>query len=126
MSGIEVSSLTVIQGSGVGRTAGGGWIPMQPIRSTARATLAYRTNERTGIRGNSVFIYRVVEQGKQVQYVVKSNSWQGGGLVFSVNGDATKASFTGRATLQRYENGVLDTLFPVETTASLLMFSMVI
>jgi hypothetical protein len=46
-----------------------------------------------------------------VQYVVKSNSWVGGGLIFNVNNDPTRASFTGKATVQRYVNGVLDTSF---------------
>jgi hypothetical protein len=42
---------------------------------------------------------------------VKSNSWQGGGLTFNVNGDPTRATFTGKATVQRYVNGVFDATF---------------
>ena len=41
----------------------------------------------------------------------KSNSWQGGTLTFNVNNDPTRATFTGKATVQRVVNGVFDTTF---------------
>ncbi len=111
-SSVDVSSLQVIVGSGTGRTAGGGWIPDAANAINGKSNFGFTiANSKNGIRGNSLFIYRVLEGSNQVQYVAKSNSWQGGGLTFTVNGDPTRATFTGRATLQRYVNGVLDTTF---------------
>jgi hypothetical protein len=111
-SGIEVGALQVIVGSGPGRTAGGGWIPDDANAINGRSNFGFTVqNSKTGIKGNSLFVYRVVEQDKQVQYVVKSNSWQGGGLTFNVNGDPARATFTGKATVQRYVDGVQDPSF---------------
>ncbi|MDQ3856936.1 MAG: hypothetical protein M3327_00565 [Actinomycetota bacterium] len=111
-SGIDVSSLQVIVGSGSGRTAGGGWIPDAANDINGKSNFGFTVqNAKSGIRGNSLFIYRVKEGANEVQYVVKSNSWQGGGLTFNVNNDPTRATFTGKATVQRYVNGVFDATF---------------
>jgi hypothetical protein len=111
-SGTDVSSLQVIVGSGTGRTAGGGWIPDAANDINGKSNFGFTVqNAKSGIKGNSLFIYRVKEGINEVQYIVKSNSWQSGGLTFNVNGDPTRATFTGKATLQRYVNGVFDTTF---------------
>jgi hypothetical protein len=111
-SGIDVSSLQVIVGSGSGRTAGGGWIPDAANDINGKSNFGFSVqNSKTGIRGNSLLIYRAREGNDEVQYVVKSNSWQGGGLTFNLNNDPARATFTGRATVQRYVNGVFDSTF---------------
>jgi hypothetical protein len=111
-SGLDVSSLQVIVGSGTGRTAGGGWIPDAANDVNGKSNFGFTVqNSKTGIKGNSLFIYRVKEGNNQVQYVLKSNSWQGGGLTFNLNNNPTRATFTGKATLQRYVNGVFDATF---------------
>ena len=108
----DIGSLQVIVGSGTGRTAGGGWIPDAANAINGKSNFGFTVqNSKTGIRGNSLFIYRLKEGSSEVQYIVKSNSWQGGGLTFNVNTDSAKATFTGKATVQRYVNGVLDTTF---------------
>ncbi|MDQ3889547.1 MAG: MBG domain-containing protein [Actinomycetota bacterium] len=111
-SGVDVSSLQAIVGTGTGRTAGGGWIADAANDINGKSNFGFTVqNAKTGIKGNSLFIYRVREGGSEVQYIVKSNSWQGGGLTFNVNNDPTRATFTGKATLQRYVNGVFDATF---------------
>jgi hypothetical protein len=108
-SGFDVASLQVLIGSGSGRTAGGGWIADPTNDVNGKSNFGFTAqNAKTGIRGNSVFIYRARSGADSVQYVVKSNSWQGGGLTFTVNNDAARATFTGKATVQRYVNGILD------------------
>jgi hypothetical protein len=111
-SGIDVGSLSVIVGSGTGRTAGGGWIADAANDINSKSNFGFTVqNAKTGTKGNSLFIFRKREGNDEVQYVVKSNSWQGGGLTFNVNGDVKRSTFTGRATLQRYVTGVQDTTF---------------
>ena len=111
-SGTDVSSVQVIVGSGTGRTAGGGWVADAANDINGKSNFGFTVqNSKTSIKGNSLFIYRVREGGNEVQYIVKSNSWQGGGLTFNLNNDPTRATFTGKATLQRYVNGVSDTTF---------------
>jgi hypothetical protein len=111
-SGVDVSSLQVIVGSGTGRTAGGGWIADSANLINGKSNFGFSVqNSKTGIKGNSLFIYRVREGTAEVQYVVKSNTWKGGGLTFNVNRDPARATFTGKATVQRYVNGVFDTTF---------------
>jgi hypothetical protein len=111
-SGVDVSTLQVIVGSGSGRTAGGGWVPDATNDINGKSNFGFTVqNAKTGIKGNSLFVYRLKEGSDQVQYVVKSNSWQGGGLTFNVNNDPTRATFTGKATVQRYVNGVFDATF---------------
>ena len=102
----------MIVGSGTGRTAGGGWIPDAANDVNGKSNFGFTVqNSKTGIKGNSLFIYRSRVGNDEIQYVVKSNSWQGGGLTFNVNGDPTRATFTGKANVQRYVNGVFDTTF---------------
>lgn len=111
-SGMDIESLQVIVGSGSGRTAGGGWIADAANTINGKSNFGFTVqNAKSGIRGNSLFIYRLMEGSNQVQYVVKSNSWAGGGLTFNVNTDSAKATFTGKATVQKYVNGVLDMTF---------------
>jgi len=111
-SGVDLSSLQLIVGSGTGRTAGGGWIADAANDINGKSNFGFTVqNAKTGIKGNSLFIYRVKEGTNEVQYVVKSNSWVGGGLTFNVNADPARATFTGKATVQRYVNGVFDSTF---------------
>jgi hypothetical protein len=111
-SGTEVSSLSVVVLSGSARTAGGGWIADDKNTINGKSNFGFSVqNTKTGMKGNALFIYRVMEGSDQVQYVVKSNSWQGGSLAFDVNRDPARATFTGKANVQRYVNGVLDTTF---------------
>jgi hypothetical protein len=111
-SGTDIGSLSVVPSSGSVRTAGGGWIADDKNTINAKSNFGFSVqNSKTGMKGNSLFIYRVLEGSDQVQYVVKSNSWQGGGLSFKVNNDPARATFTGKANVQRYVNGVQDTSF---------------
>jgi len=111
-SGVDVGSLQVIVGSGTGRTAGGGWIPDPTNDVNGKSNFGFTVqNSKNGIKGNSLFIYRARVGSDEIQYIVKSNSWQGGGLTFNVNRDPTRATFTGKATVQRYVNGVFDAAF---------------
>ena len=111
-SGVDVAPLQVTVGSGSGRTAGDGCIPDASNTVNGSSNFGFTVqNATSGVSGSSVFVFRALEGGNQVQYVVKSNSWQGGGLTFNVNLDPTRATFTGKATVQRYVNGVLATSF---------------
>jgi hypothetical protein len=74
---------------------GGGWL-VDPHGSTASNhgnfgfTVRYKSGTNPG--GQSVYVWRGADG---YDYVVKSNSWQGGGLSFGTN----TASFSGKATL---------------------------
>ncbi len=112
MSGLDIGTLAVVPGSRTGRTTGVGWIADAANTINGKANFGFTVqNSKTGIKGISVFVYRVMEGSDQVQYVVTNNSWQRGSLAFNVNNDPTRATFTGKATVQRYVNGALDTTF---------------
>lgn len=104
----DIGSLTVVVFSGTGRTAGGGWIPDAANAINGKSNFGFTVQtSKTGLKGNSLFIYRLREGSNYVQYVVKSNGWGTGSLGFNVNNDLARATFTTKATVQKYVNGVL-------------------
>ena len=80
--------------STTGSTNGGGWIP-DLLSSNGKGNFGFSVqySKNTGTKGSFVYVYRT----NTYDYVVKSNSWQGGGLSFS---DINKATFTGKCVIQ--------------------------
>ncbi|MEW5929274.1 MAG: hypothetical protein AB1941_17605 [Gemmatimonadota bacterium] len=96
----DTDPLSVVLGSTEKRTTGGGWIA-DARSANGKAnfgfSVAYQKNGTP--RGNLTYVYRGTDG---YDYVVKSNSWQGGALTFS-NNDPSLAALSGRATVQRID-----------------------
>ncbi|HEX2987824.1 MAG TPA: hypothetical protein VHS06_06600 [Chloroflexota bacterium] len=82
------------------RVVGGGWIPYDGSLN-GKANFGFTVNyQKTGNpKGQSVFVYG--SKGDGFNYVIKSNSWQGGGLGFA--SDPSKATFSGKCTVQKID-----------------------
>ena len=94
-SPIGMGTLTVALGSAEQRVTGGGWIPESAGKGRFGFTVNYQKNGSA--KGNSVYLFH--DGG--YDYLVKSNSWQGGGLSFGK--DPSRASFTGKAVVQKID-----------------------
>lgn len=99
-SPVDVATITVDLGSTDRRVTGGGWV-YDAGSATGKSNFGFTVSPaKNGTpRGNSIFVLRSTDG---FDYVVKSTSWQGGGLSFSGN-PATKASFSGRVTVQKID-----------------------
>ncbi|MET0400307.1 MAG: hypothetical protein ABW277_26190 [Longimicrobiaceae bacterium] len=107
----DTDALTVVLGSTEKRTTGGGWIPdAQSANGKANFGFSVAYQKNGSPRGNLTYVYRGTDG---YDYVVKSNSWQGGALTFD-NRDASLAAFSGRATVQRIDRatGLADPGWP--------------
>jgi hypothetical protein len=104
---IGLGVLNIALGSTDKRVTGGGWVPYA-ASSTGKANFGFTVDyQKNGSpKGNSVFIFRSVDpttpnDPKVYDWVVKNNSWQGGGLGFYT--DPSKASFNGRCNVQKID-----------------------
>jgi hypothetical protein len=81
------------------RVTGGGWIPDGSSRNgkgNFGFTVNYQKNGNP--KGNAIYLFRGLDG---YNYLVKSNSWQGGGLTFY--SDPSKASFSGNCVVQKID-----------------------
>lgn len=102
---VATGTITVAVGGSELRVTGGGWIP-DAQSGNGKANFGFTVNyQKTGTpKGNSVFVFRGNGSGGTLAgytYVVKSNSWSGGGLSFN-GSDLTKASFSGKCSIQAF------------------------
>lgn len=95
----EEICVTVDYGSNDKRVTGGGWIPLA-MSANGKANFGFTVNyQRNGTpKGNSMYMIRGTDG---YNYLVKSSSWNGGGLTFY--SDPTKASFSGRCVIQKID-----------------------
>jgi hypothetical protein len=107
----DTDPLSVVLGSTEKRTTGGGWVAdAQSANGKANFGFSVAYQKNGSPRGNLTYVYRGTDG---YDYVVKSNSWQGGALTFS-NNDPSLAAFSGRATVQRIDRatGLADPSWP--------------
>ncbi|MES2523967.1 MAG: MBG domain-containing protein [Gemmatimonadota bacterium] len=92
-------ALTVKLGNSEKSMTGGGWIADADSRN-GKDNFGFNAGylKNGSPKGNAVFVFRSKDG---FDYVVKTNSWSGGGLSFLVDNNVTKASFTARATVQK-------------------------
>jgi hypothetical protein len=97
-SEVVESILTVDYGSNERKVTGGGWIPdSQSANGKGNFGFTVNYNKNGAPKGSFVYVFR----GKDgYNYVVKSNSWQGGGLSFS---GTNKAYFAGKCNVQKID-----------------------
>jgi len=83
------------------RTSGGGWVN-DAGSANGKGSFGFNVaSQKSGPRGNSVYLFRGLDG---FDYVVKSNSWQGGGLSFAKDGTLiSKASFSARCVVQKID-----------------------
>lgn len=98
-SPVGMGVITVDYGSTTKRVAGGGWIA-DSQSANGKGNFGFTVNyQKTGTpKGNSVYLFRGIDG---FNYLVKSNSWQGGGLSFFQ--DPSKASFSGKCVVQKID-----------------------
>lgn len=100
----DTSTVTVCLGTTDQRTTGGGWIP-EVLSRNGKCNFGFTVAPgKKGIKGQSVFVIRGSDG---YDYVVKSNSWNGGGLGFS---GLNLASFNGKCTITAIDQttGLID------------------
>jgi hypothetical protein len=98
---IGMGAITVALGSTEQRVTGGGWIP-DSGSANGKGNFGFTVSNQSknaSAKGNSVYVFRGLDG---YDYVVKSNSWQGGGLSFN-GSDQTKASFSGKCVVQKID-----------------------
>jgi hypothetical protein len=96
----DIDPLQVVTGTTEKRATGGGWVAdAQSANGKANFGFSVAYQKNGSPRGNLTYVYRGTDG---YDYVVKSNSWQGGALTFD-NRDASLAAFSGRATVQRID-----------------------
>ena len=94
-----MSVMTVDYGSTTRRVTSGGWIADRQSpngKGNFGFTVNYQKNGSP--KGNSVYLFRGTDG---LNYLVKSNSWQGGGLSFFQ--DLSKASFSSKCVVQKID-----------------------
>jgi extracellular elastinolytic metalloproteinase len=112
--------ITVDLGSNDRRVTGGGWV-FDGASRNGKSNFGFTVSpQKNGApRGNSIFVLRRTDG---FDYVVKATSWQGGGLSFSGN-PATRATFSGRATVQKIDpatGDIVDSLGNYRFTVDML------
>jgi hypothetical protein len=97
-SPVGMSTITVDYGSTTKRVTGGGWIA-DSQSANGKGNFGFTVNyQKNGTpKGNSIYLFRGTDG---YNYLVKSNSWQGGGLSFL---NTYKASFSGKCVVQKIE-----------------------
>jgi len=96
---IGIGLVTVALGSTDRRTTGGGWVADSASRN-GKGNFGFTVNfQKNGSpKGNSIYVFRGFDG---YNYIVKSNSWQGGGLSFYQ--DQTRAEFSGKCVVQKID-----------------------
>jgi len=96
---VAETCVTVDYGSTEKRVTGGGWIPLS-ISANGKSNFGFTVNHRRNgtPKGNSIYLFRGTDG---YNYLVKSNSWNSGGLTFY--SDPTKARFSGRCVIQKID-----------------------
>jgi hypothetical protein len=90
--------LHVEAGTNEKRVTGGGWIPdIQSVNGKGNFGFTVNYNKNGAPKGNFVYVFRGTDG---YNYVVKSNSWQDGGLSFS---GTNKAYFSGKCNVQKID-----------------------
>ncbi len=93
-----MDTLTVDSGTGKQMVTGGGWIS-DPSSTNGKGNFGFTVNyQKNGApKGNFIYLFRGTDG---YNYLVKSNSWQDGGLSFT---SPDTAFFTGRCTIQKID-----------------------
>jgi hypothetical protein len=97
-SNYDSACLTVELGSNERRVTGGGWV-YYASNQKGNFGFTVSTAKNGSLRGNSVFVFHGLDG---YDYIVKNNSWNGGGLSFSGNPTAF-ATFSGRCNVQKVD-----------------------
>jgi hypothetical protein len=93
----DMAVINVALGTTEKRVTGGGWIADNQSAS-GKSNFGFTvTPQKSGSpKGNSAYVFRGTDG---FTYLVKSTSWQGGGLTFYT--DPAKAAFSGKAVVQK-------------------------
>lgn len=110
--------ITIDTGSGSQMVTGGGWITdAQSLNGKANFGFTVNYQKKGTPKGNSIFLFRGSDG---YNYLVKSNSWVGGGLTFY---DTNSASFSGKCVIQKIDKStglVVDSIGNCTFTADIL------
>jgi len=91
-----MGTLTVDSGAGSRMVTGGGWIPdAQSANGKGNFGFTVNYQKKANPKGNFMYLFRGTDG---YNYLIKSNSWQDGGLSFT---STNTAFFTGRCTIQK-------------------------
>jgi hypothetical protein len=95
----DMTVLCLDYGSADKRVTGGGWIA-DPMSRNGKGNSGFTVNyQKSGSpKGNMVYVYRGLDG---YDYIVKSNSWVGGGLTFYA--DPSRATFSGKCNVQKID-----------------------
>ena len=95
-SATDGTLVTIDPGTGTQTVTGGGWV-QDSSSINGKANFGFTVNyQKSGSpKGNSIFLFRSADG---YNYLVKSNSWAGGGLTFS---GTNKAAFSGKCVIQK-------------------------
>lgn len=99
-SPVAISLINVALGTNERGTTGGGWIA-DSLSANGKGNFGFNVGylKNGNTKGNSVYVYRGADG---FTYLVKSTSWQGGGLSFlTVNNSISRAAFSGRCVVQK-------------------------
>lgn len=100
-SPVGMGTITIEQPTTELRTSGGGWVP-DPQSSNGKGNFGFNVaNQKKGLRGSSIYLFRDLNG---FNYLVKSTSWQSGGIGFSSEGSiVSKAAFSGKCVVQKID-----------------------
>jgi len=100
---VGIGTINVAIGSNDQQTTGGGWVPdTGSVNGKGNFGFTVR-NDKGSPKGNSIYVFRGTDG---FNYVVKSNSWQGGFLNFSTEPSTTtlnRSSFKGKCVVQKID-----------------------
>ena len=100
---VGLSTINVAIGSNDRQVNGGGWVP-DLGSPNGKSSFGFTVrNDKGNPRGNATFLFRGTDG---FDYVVKSNSWQGGFLNFGAEPGTTilnRAAFRGRCNVQKID-----------------------
>jgi hypothetical protein len=97
---VHITLINVALGTNERGTTGGGWIT-DNLSANRKGNFGFNVGylKNGNPKGSSVYVYRGADG---FTYLVKSTSWQGGGLSFStVNNVISRAAFSGRCVVQK-------------------------
>jgi hypothetical protein len=96
---VGMSTLTIALGDTSRRVTGGGWVA-DAASANGKGNFGFTVapDKQGNPKGNAQYVFRGTDG---YTYVVKSSSWQGGGLTFFA--DPSKARFSGKAVIQQID-----------------------
>jgi VCBS repeat-containing protein len=100
-SPVGMGTITVEQPTNELRTSGGGWVA-DAQSLNGKGNFGFNVaNQKKGVRGGSVYLFRGLDG---FNYLVKSTSWQSGGVGFGAEGAIlSKAAFSGKCVVQKID-----------------------